>query len=134
MNDNPAVIRIHSESHRFSLLSASAFLLVVALLWVVPSVGYADDQKQVEELAGVIKQGRAKAQGCTRCHGRQGMQQLATKAGWENSISTFVIQQLLLFRGKRQIHEVMNAVAAPMSNVDIYEVALWYESVSGNRK
>jgi len=86
--------------------------------------------EEAEELDAVIKQGRAKAQGCTRCHGRDGMAAFVKRAGWENSVSTYVIQQLLLFRGKRQNHEIMNAVAAPLTNIDIYEIALWYESVS----
>jgi len=46
------------------------------------------------------------------------------------SVSTYVIKQLLLFRGKRRKHEIMNAVAEPLSEVDIYEIAMWYESVS----
>ena len=86
--------------------------------------------KDADGLEAVIKQGRAKAQNCTRCHGRDGISQFVKKAGWEQSISTYVIKQLLLFRGKRRKHDIMNSVTASLSNIDIYEIALWYESVS----
>jgi len=85
---------------------------------------------EAEALAKTIKTGRAKAQGCTRCHGREGMQQFARRASWEQSVSTFVIKQLLLFRGNRRSHEIMNAIAKPLRDQDIYEIAIWYESVS----
>lgn len=93
------------------------------------SVAISDDNKS-DQLEDVIKQGRAKAQNCTRCHGRDGMAHLVKQAGWEQSVSTYVIKQLLLFRGQRVKHEIMNTVAAPLSDTDIYEIALWYESVS----
>ena len=88
------------------------------------------DDNNSEQFEDVIKQGRAKAQNCTRCHGRDGMAHFVKQAGWEQSVSTYVIKQLLLFRGQRVKHEIMNTIAAPLSNIDIYEIALWYESVS----
>ena len=87
-------------------------------------------EQEKEPLEAVIKSGRAKAQSCTRCHGRDGMVKFVRKSGWENSVSTFVIKQLLLFRGMRRQHEIMNSVAKPLSDLDIYEIAIWYESVS----
>lgn len=105
-------------------------ILLLALSLSVGGVYAADD---AVELEGVLKQGRAKAQGCTRCHGRDGMAKFVREAKWDGSISTYVIKQLLLFRGKRRTHEIMSAVSAPLTNIDIYEIALWYESVSTSR-
>jgi len=107
------------------LVKSGGVFVVLLLLASAPS--QANDAADLDK---IIKQGRAKAQGCTRCHGRAGMQSLAKKAQWENSISTYVIKQLLLFRGKRRVHEIMNAVAEPLSDDDIYKIAIWYESVS----
>lgn len=103
--------------------------IVCALMLLTPCYATAKDES-TNDLEKVIKQGRAKAQGCTRCHGRNGMQKAAKQSDWDYSVSTFVIKQLLLFRGNRRSHEIMNAVAKPLTNLDIYEIALWYESVS----
>lgn len=111
-----------------SLPIALSLFLCLQVLTVSTSATAEDESAATK--AAQIKQGRAKAQGCTRCHGRHGMQQFARRSDWDYSISTFVVKQLLLFRGNRRKHEIMNAVAKPLSNIDIYEIALWYESVS----
>lgn len=78
----------------------------------------------------LVKMGRAKSQGCTRCHGRSGMQSLAGSNGWTQSIAEFVVVQLTAFRDGKRSHEIMSSVAKPMSDQDIALVAMWYQSVS----
>lgn len=78
----------------------------------------------------LVKMGRAKSQGCTRCHGRSGMQSLAESNGWPESIAEFVAVQLTAFRDGKRSHEIMSSIAKPMSDQDIALVALWYQSVS----
>ncbi len=117
----------------------ATLILSICLLITIPAIAVDQPLEPTEdtdrttlsvERAALIKTGRAKAQGCTRCHGRLGMARFTARAGWENSVSTYVIKQLLLFRGNKRSHEIMNAVAKPLSSADIYAIALWYESVS----
>lgn len=114
----------YQRSRVHHLVFAIVFILAGTSL---TNIAVATDDKALE---AAIKQGRNKAQICTRCHGRNGMTVFAQREGWENSISTYVIKQLLLFRGKRRKHVIMNAIAGPLTDLDISEIALWYESVS----
>jgi len=77
-----------------------------------------------------IKAGRAKAQGCTRCHGRLGLHRLAEKSGWDGPLSGFIVNELVSFREGYRLHAVMNAVAAPLTDQDILQISLWFESLS----
>lgn len=78
-----------------------------------------------------IQRGRGKAQMCTRCHGRLGMARAAKASEWKGSVEAFVVVGLSQFRDGSRVHAVMNAVAGPLSDLDIQDVAAWYEKVSG---
>lgn len=78
----------------------------------------------------LIKMGRARSQGCTRCHGRTGMYSMAQAAGWEYSVTEFVVKELTAFRDGLRSHIVMSSVAKPLSDQDIALIAAWYQSVS----
>lgn len=91
-----------------------------------PSVQLKTDM--IREVA--IKTGRAKAQGCTRCHGRNGLANLAKQSGWDDPISGFIVRELVSFRSGHRSHGIMNAVAAPLSDEDILQISLWFESLS----
>ncbi len=81
-------------------------------------------------LEKLIKMGRARSQGCTRCHGRVGMQSLARASHWKGSITEFVATQLTAFRDGKRSHEVMSSIAQNLSDQDIALIAAWYQSVS----
>lgn len=78
----------------------------------------------------LIKLGRSKSQGCTRCHGRSGMQSMAESSHWVGSVAEFVANGLTEFRDGKRMHEVMSSIAATLSDQDIALIALWYQSVS----
>ncbi len=80
------------------------------------------------------QRGRGKAQMCTRCHGRLGLARAAQERGWESSVESFIAGNMYQFRAGKRLHAVMNAVAKPMSDLDIADVAAWYEKVSGFNK
>lgn len=78
-----------------------------------------------------LQRGRGKAQLCTRCHGRLGMARAAQARKWPGTVAEFVEFNLLQFRSGKRIQAVMNAVAGPLSDIDIQDVAIWYQSMSG---
>ena len=78
-----------------------------------------------------VQRGRGKAQLCTRCHGRLGMARAAQARKWPGTVAEFVEFNLLQFRSGKRMQAVMNAVAAPLSDLDIQDVAIWYQSMSG---
>jgi len=80
------------------------------------------------------QRGRGKAQLCTRCHGRIGLARAALAQEWKGTVETFIVLGLSQFRDGSRAHAVMNAVAQPMSDLDIRDVAAWYEKVSGLKK
>ncbi|MFK7853598.1 MAG: cytochrome c [Granulosicoccus sp.] len=77
-----------------------------------------------------IRAGRAKAQTCTRCHGRDGIHRLALRAGWKGSDGQFAIAKLREFRDGKVSHQVMSAVAAGLKETDILQIAQWLDSLS----
>lgn len=81
-----------------------------------------------------VQRGRGKAQMCTRCHGRYGLAKAANAQNWTGSVEEFIIAQLQAFREKKRDNLVMYAVAKPMSDLDMADVAAWYEKVSGAEK
>ncbi|GJM02179.1 MAG: hypothetical protein DHS20C08_06800 [Rhodomicrobium sp.] len=81
-----------------------------------------------------LRRGRGKAQLCTRCHGRLGMARAAEARNWPGTVEDFVKFNLSQFRSGRRVQAVMNAVAGPLSDVDIEDVAIWYQSMTPETK
>lgn len=80
-----------------------------------------------------IKAGRAKAQTCTRCHGRDGIHQLAVRAGWKDSDGQFALVKLRALRDGKVSHQVMSTVAAGLKDQDILQIALWLDAIAAKR-
>jgi len=117
----------------------------VALLFGVALIGSLAspfDQSSSSFIAPVLaqdeltpqKRGRGKAQLCTRCHGRIGLARAAKAQEWKGTVEGFIVLGLSQFRDGSRAHAVMNAVAQPMSDLDITDIAAWYEQVSGAKK
>lgn len=77
-----------------------------------------------------VQRGRGKAQLCTRCHGRLGMARAAEARQWPGTVEDFVVFNLTQFRSGKRVQAVMNAVAGPLSDEDISDVALWYQTMT----
>ncbi len=107
-----------------ALIFAVGFMLM-SMLSDNLTIVYAQDTLTPEQ------RGRGKAQLCTRCHGRVGLARAAKAQGWEGSVEGFIVLGLSQFRDGTRLHAVMNSVAGPMTDVDIEDVAAWYEKVSG---
>lgn len=126
---------------RYLRVLAAPIILLFAPTLITTQTGYVHAQQQesagpssqlktdmIREVA--LKSGRAKAQGCTRCHGRLGLAKLAKQDGWEGPIAGFITRELVSFRDGYRSHAVMNAVAAPLSDEDILQISLWFESLT----
>lgn len=83
---------------------------------------------QADDNAALIKQGRAKAQGCTHCHGRNGIAEAANRAGAE-SVGLFAREELLAYKSGTRSHPTMSAIAQALSDDDIDLIARWLDSV-----
>jgi len=76
-----------------------------------------------------IKRGRAKAQNCTRCHGRSGFASLAKASAWNGPTGLFISNQLKKLRDGNIYHAVMTDVARSLSDDDIDDISAWVQSL-----
>ena len=124
------------NSHIRTVLAPAVVCCLTALVLSFNPV-VADEQgnalKSMIATKNAIKAGRAKAQSCTRCHGRDGVHQLALRAGWKDSDGQFAIVKLRAFRDGQESHVVMSAVASTLSDQDIEQIALWLDSIAAKR-
>lgn len=111
---------------RFSPL-AVVFIAVVFIVAMLLSP-LASNETRADDNAALVKKGRAKAQGCTGCHGRTGMAEAASRAGVE-SVADYTSRELTAFKTGSRSHPIMTAVAKTLSDEDITLIALWFESI-----
>ena len=125
-----------SKAQGFQILRViKSLVFAICLLGVYHFASAADNTTQADVATiskSDFKAGRYRAQGCTRCHGRTGMYNLARASNWEGSIAGFVVQQLTAFRDGQRVHAIMSNVSASLSDEDIALIAAWYEAVSKN--
>jgi len=113
-------------------LLALPLVLLSAAFGTAPGIVIADESDDLKAMIArknAIRAGRAKAQTCTRCHGRNGIHQLAVRADWQDSDGDFAIARLRAFREGTLSNEVMNAVAAPLSDEDMVAIGVWLDSL-----
>lgn len=126
----------HMKIHHQTFLVG---LLVIFISFMAQPFNMAVADEQDDALKAMIaskvaiKAGRAKAQTCTRCHGRDGIHQLALRAGWKESDGQFAIVQLRALRDGKMSHPVMSAVASSLKDEDIMQIALWLDSLAAKR-
>lgn len=110
----------------------STVLIIILAFGLIASndVGAGESSSTTNDSnAAMVKAGRAKAQGCTRCHGRTGLKQLADRNKWGGTIGAFITKELVEFREKYRLHPVMNSVAAPLTDEDILQISVWFDSL-----
>ena len=76
--------------------------------------------------AQVIDAQRQKAAPCAACHGAEGRAPLADTPSLAAQPKQFITTQLVMFREGNRKSEVMNALAAPLSNADINELGGYF--------
>ena len=69
---------------------------------------------------------RQKAAPCAACHGAEGRAPLADTPSLAAQPKQFITTQLVMFREGNRKSEVMNALAAPLSNADINELGGYF--------
>ena len=111
---------------RRNVLRIVTLALSLAVASWAPTVAVADDSA----ITARIKSGRAKSQGCTRCHGRNGIQRLAVASGFDGTVGGFVTVTLTELRDGIRHHNIMSGIAAPLSDEDIGDIAAWAQSLA----
>lgn len=122
--------------HARQLMLVTVQLLCIVCLSLLLSGRPATAQSGTDSVDAVssdpaaIKSGRAKAQGCTRCHGRDGIQRLAQDSDWSGSIGLYVMKRLTELRDGVTHHSIMTDIARNLSDEDIGQISAWMQSLS----
>jgi cytochrome c553 len=123
-------------NYRYRVAVKSVIALLIMLVASPLQTAFADEAENIKAMMArkaAIKVGRAKAQSCTRCHGRDGIHFLAVRAGWKDSDGQFAIVRLRALRDRTEAHAVMSAVANELKDEDIIQIAVWLDSLAEKR-
>jgi cytochrome c553 len=96
-------------------------VLLAGLLLVVQSV-----QAQGRDAAA----GKTRAlSACATCHGPLGLSQLPNAPNLAGQPAIYTAEQLKAYRGGKRQNEVMTVIAKALTDEDIENLAVWYESI-----
>jgi len=70
--------------------------------------------------------GKAKAAACGACHGAKGISALATYPNLAGQKEAYLVKQMKAFKDKSRKDPTMNAMAAPLNDADIANIAAFY--------
>ena len=79
--------------------------------------------------AGDAAAGKAKAAMCAGCHGANGVSAVPTYPNLAGQKAAYVAKQLKAFRDGSRADPTMAAMAKPLSDADIDNLAAYYESL-----
>jgi cytochrome c553 len=79
--------------------------------------------------AGDAAAGKAKAASCAGCHGAQGISAVPTYPNLAGQKAAYTEKQLKAFKSGDRKDPTMNAMAAPLSDADMANLAAYYESL-----
>jgi cytochrome c553 len=79
--------------------------------------------------AADVEQGRAKSLGCQACHGSNGIGTAPDIPNLAGQKPGYITAQLTAFRSKDRKHDLMNAMAAQLSDGDIENLAAFWSSL-----
>lgn len=77
-------------------------------------------------LAGDAAAGKAKAATCGGCHGANGISAIPTYPNLAGQKEAYLVKQLKAFKDKSRKDPTMNAMAAPLSDADMANIAAYY--------
>lgn len=80
-------------------------------------------------IAGDAAAGKAKAATCNACHGANGISAVPNYPNLAGQKSAYTAKQLKAFKAGERKDPTMNAMAAPLSDADIANLAAFYESL-----
>jgi cytochrome c553 len=79
--------------------------------------------------AGDAAAGKAKAASCAGCHGANGISAVPTYPNLAGQKAAYTVKQLQMFKDGSRKDPTMNAMAAPLSDADMANLAAFYESL-----
>ena len=77
-------------------------------------------------IAGDAAAGKAKAASCAACHGAQGISAIPTYPNLAGQKEAYMVKQMKAFKDKTRTDPTMNAMAAPLSDADMANIAAFY--------
>ncbi len=80
-------------------------------------------------MAGDKAAGKAKAASCAACHGADGISKVPTYPNLKGQKAAYVVKQLKAFKDGSRKDPTMNAMAKPLSDADMANLAAYYESL-----
>ena len=79
--------------------------------------------------AADVAAGKAKAQICASCHGANGISNVPTYPNLAGQKAAYTEKQLKAFRDATRTDPTMNAMAKPLTDADIANLAAYFESL-----
>ncbi len=70
--------------------------------------------------------GKAKAASCAGCHGAKGISAIPTYPNLAGQKEAYLVKQLKAFKDKSRKDPTMNAMAAPLSDTDMANIAAYF--------
>ena len=79
--------------------------------------------------AGDAGAGKAKAASCGGCHGAKGISAMPTYPNLAGQKEAYLVKQMKAFKDKSRKDPTMNAMAAPLSDTDMANLAAHYSGM-----
>ncbi len=79
--------------------------------------------------AGDAAAGKAKAAVCAGCHGANGMSMIPMYPNLAGQKAMYTVKQLKAFKNKTRVDPVMAGMTAGLTDVDMENLAAYYESL-----
>jgi len=99
-------------------------VLLIASLFSFAFVGQA-------AVAGDAAAGKTKAAACAGCHGMDGNSPAPNFPKLAGQGEAYMVKQLQDFKSGKRVDATMNAMAAPLSDTDMADIAAFYSSQTG---
>lgn len=80
-------------------------------------------------LAGDAAAGKAKSATCAGCHGANGVSAVPTYPNLHGQKEAYLVKQLKAFKDGSRKDPTMNAMAAPLSDADMANLAAYFASL-----
>jgi len=79
--------------------------------------------------AGDAAAGKAKAASCAACHGADGISKIPTYPNLKGQKAAYTVKQLKAFKSGARKDPTMNAMAKPLSDADMANLAAHFEGL-----
>lgn len=80
-------------------------------------------------MAGDVAAGKAKSATCAGCHGANGISNVPTYPNLAGQKEQYLVSSLKAYRDGTRVNPTMNAMAKPLSDADIDNLAAYYASL-----